>query len=32
MVATLPLEGVETYMLLLFELGEAIRKEVLKIY
>jgi hypothetical protein len=32
MVATLPLEGVETNMLLLFELGEAIRKEVLKMY
>jgi hypothetical protein len=32
MVATLPLEGVETYMLLLFELGGAMRKEVLKMY
>jgi hypothetical protein len=32
MVATLPLEGVETYMLLLLELGGAIRKEVLKMY
>jgi hypothetical protein len=36
MVATLPLEGVETYMLLLFELGArlggAIREEVLKMY
>jgi hypothetical protein len=32
MVATLLLEGVETYMLLLFELGGAIRKEVLKMY
>jgi hypothetical protein len=32
MVATLPSEGVETYMLLLFELGGAIRKEVLKMY
>jgi hypothetical protein len=32
MVATLPLEGVETYMLLLFESGGAIRKEVLKMY
>jgi hypothetical protein len=31
-MATLPLEGVETYMLLLFELGGAIRKEVLKMY
>jgi hypothetical protein len=31
MVATLPLEGVG-YMLLLFELGGAIRKEVLKMY
>jgi hypothetical protein len=32
MVATLPLEGVEPYMLLLFEPGGAIRKEVVKIY
>jgi hypothetical protein len=32
MVATLPLEDVETYMLLIFELGGAIRKEVLKMY
>jgi hypothetical protein len=35
-VATKPLEGVETmvetYMLLLFELGGAIRKDVLKMY
>jgi hypothetical protein len=32
MVATLSLEGVETYMVLLFGSGEAVRKEVLKMY
>jgi hypothetical protein len=32
MVATLLVEGVEMYMLLIFELGGAIRKEVLKMY
>jgi hypothetical protein len=32
MVATMPVEGVGTYMLLLFESGGAIRKEVLKMY
>jgi hypothetical protein len=32
MVATLPLEGVETYMLLLFESGWSHPEEVLKMY